>query len=739
VKEARTNNSTESGKTNFRRLEKREWWLWMATIMVTLLLTLGVVSFIVPELRAGRNTFSWSLFPQAIRGLVGLVLLFDVYAVYQQVQIHYVRRKMLEGEELFRLISENAADMIAVVGTDGRRIYNSLSYQKVLGYSSEELQKSSSLEQVHPEDRDRVMKAAAEARRTGIGQTITYRILHKDGTWLVFESTASVIFDATGVPEKLVIVNRDITERLRASEALRRSESGFRTVVEDAPYGIYRADSDGRFQQVNPALQAMLGYSSAEELSAVSLETGIFRDAAEFRKANESFASGDESTDVEVGWKKKDGAPLTVRCSGRKVVDGESVYFDVFAEDITEKRILERQLQMAAKMEAVGRLSGGIAHDFNNLLGVIIGYAQVLKRNLGPASPLFEHSEEIEKAGQRAASLTRQLLAFSRQQILTLSVLDMNALVIDMEKMLPRLLGEDVLVTMTLGTNLGTVKADRTQIEQILMNLAVNARDAMPEGGEIAIETANKEFDLAYVRQHAGAKLGQYVMLSVKDSGCGMDPEIQAHIFEPFFTTKELGKGTGLGLATVYGAVKQSGGYIWLDSAPGKGSSFQIFLPRIQEAATVEMALPASTGGAARTETILLAEDSEPLRKLAKSFLEGRGFKVLPACDGADALHVTERHKGPIHLLVTDVVMPGMNGRVLAERLQAKYRQLKVLYISGYADSFIAGHGVLEAGTFLLHKPFTEEELTGKACEVLDGRKSLDDTKKSEEPQVLQV
>jgi two-component system cell cycle sensor histidine kinase/response regulator CckA len=739
VKETRTDNSAESGKTNFRRLEKREWWLWMATIMVTLLLTLGVVSFIVPELRAGRNTFSWSLFPQAIRGLVGLVLLFDVYAVYQQVQIHYVRRKMLEGEELFRLISENAADMIAVVGTDGRRIYNSLSYQKVLGYSSEELQKSSSLEQVHPDDRDRVMKAAAEARRTGIGQTISYRILHKDGTWLVFESTASVIFDATGVPEKLVIVNRDITERLRASEALRRSESGFRTVVEDAPYRIYRADADGRFQQVNPALQVMLGYSSAEELSGVNLATGIFRDVTEFLKANDLFASGDKSSDVEVGWKKKDGSPLTVRCSGRKVEDGESVCFDVFAEDITEKRILERQLQMAAKMEAVGRLSGGIAHDFNNLLGVIIGYAQVLKRNLGPASPLFEHSKEIEKAGQRAASLTRQLLAFSRQQILTLTVLDMNALVIDMEKMLPRLLGEDVLVTTMLGANLGTVKADRTQIEQILMNLAVNARDAMPEGGEIAIETANKEFDLAYVRQHAGAKLGQYVMLSVTDSGCGMDPEIQAHIFEPFFTTKELGKGTGLGLATVYGAVKQSGGYIWLDSAPGKGASFQIFLPRIQEAATIEMALPTSTGGAARTETILLAEDSEPLRKLAKSFLEGRGFIVLPACDGADALHVTESHTGPIHLLVTDVVMPGMNGRVLAERLQAKYRQLKVLYISGYADSFIAGHGVLEAGTFLLHKPFTEEELTRKACEVIDGRIVDEVAKKSEESHVVQV
>ena len=739
MKESRANKDVRTGKTSFQRLEKREWWLWMATILVTLLLTLGVVSFIVPELRAGKDVFSWSMFPQAIRGLVGLVLLFDVYAIYQQLQIHSVRRNMLEREELFRLISENAADMIAVVGTDGRRIYNSLSYQRVLGYSPEELQKSSSLEQVHPEDRDRVIKAASEARRTGVGQTISYRIRHKDGTWLVFESTASVILGSTGAAEKLVIVNRDVTERLRASEALRRSETGFHKVVEDAPYGIYRADGKGRFVQVNPAMRTMLGYASAEELAEVNVATGVFREAGEFQKANELFASEDNSTGVEVGWKKKDGTPLTVRCSGRNVEDGGSVYFDVFAEDITEKRILERQLQMAAKMEAVGRLSGGIAHDFNNLLGVIIGYAQVLKRSLGPASPLFEHSEEIEKAGQRAASLTRQLLAFSRQQILTLTNLDLNALVLDMQKMLPRLLGEDIAVTTILEPKLGTVKADRTQVEQILMNLAVNARDAMPEGGKLAIETANKEFDAQYVRHHPGAKLGRYVMLSVKDSGCGMDPETQAHIFEPFFTTKELGKGTGLGLATVYGVVKQSGGYIWLDSAPGKGASFQIFLPCVQESVTVAAAAPQEPTSAKRTETILLAEDSEPLRKLAKSFLEGRGFTVLPACDGADALHIAERHSGPIHLLVTDVVMPGMNGRVLAEHLLPKYQRMKVLYISGYTDSFIAGHGVLETGTSLLHKPFTEEELTGKACEVLDSDRNQNLENKPEATLVLKT
>ncbi len=722
-------------KTNFRGLERREWWLWLATVLVTLLLTFGVVSFILPELRADKDMFSWSLFPQAIRGLVAIVLLFDIYAIYQQFQIQNVRRKMLEREELFRLISENAADLIAVVSTDGRRIYNSLSYQRVLGYSPEELQSSSSLEQIHPEDLERVKQAGEEARRTGIGQTIEYRIRHKDGTWLVFESTASVIRNNTGVAEKLVIVNRDISERIRAVEALRRSESSFRAVVENAPYGIYRADSKGRFLQVNPALRNMLGYANSEELTGVTLETGVFRNPTEFQRVNELLANVDDFKDLEVEWKKKDGASLTVRCSGRKVEDEgkDSVYFEVFAEDITEKRILERQLRMAAKMEAVGRLSGGIAHDFNNLLGVIIGYAQVLKRSLGKDSPLFEHAEEVEKAGQRAASLTRQLLAFSRQQILTPTVLDLNALVTDMEKMLPRLIGEDIAVTTVLTPELGTVKADRGQIEQILMNLAVNARDAMPEGGKLGIETGNREFDVQYQRQHAGAKVGSYVMLSVTDSGSGMDAETQAHIFEPFFTTKELGKGTGLGLSMVYGVVKQSNGYIWVDSEIGKGSSFQIYLPRIQEQVTVVASVPTGMQNLSRTETVLLAEDSEPLRKLAKSFLEAHGFKVLSACDGADALRIADGHSGPIHLLVTDVVMPGMNGRVLGERLLSKYRRMKILYISGYTDSFIAGHGVLEQGSFLLHKPFTEEALVQKVCEVLEA-KEADLAQKPAEP-----
>lgn len=578
--------SEEAIQASFRRIERREWHLWLAVILVTLLLTAGLASFLLPTLRTYEDAFSRFSLPLAVRGLLGLVLLFDVYTIYQQLQIHRIRRQLNEREELFRLISENAADMIAVVDMNGRRIYNSLSYEKALGYSLAELNDSPSLEQIHPEDQARVKEAADIALRTGVGQSLEYRIRHKNGAWRVLESTASVIRNSEGMPEKLVIVNRDITERKRAVDALRRSEINFRSAVEDAPYGIYRASPTGQFLLVNPALQKMLGYDSHTELLQANLATDICGNPAEHQRLNDHILLEEAFKETEVGWRRKDGTPIKVRCSGRPVKDetGGLAYFEVFAEDVTERHVLERQLQMAQKMEAVGRLSGGIAHDFNNLLGVIIGYSQVLKRALGPDSPLHEHAEEVEKAGQRAASLTRQLLAFSRQQVLEPSVLDINTLVLDTEKMLRRLIGEDIALTTKLDPVLGRVKADPSQIEQIIMNLAVNARDAMPEGGKLAVETANIVFDQAYTRQHPGSRPGAYVMLAVNDTGTGMDAETQSHIFEPFFTTKERGKGTGLGLATVYGVVKQSGGYIWVDSEVGKGTSFKIYLPRIEEA-----------------------------------------------------------------------------------------------------------------------------------------------------------
>jgi len=722
--------SVDTVRNSRRRIERKEWRLWAVAIIVTLVLLVGLMAFILPGLGLRKDFGSIVRLPPEVLGLVALVLIFDIYTIYQQLQIHRMRNRLAEREELFRLISENAADMLAVVDMDGKRIYNSHAYQKILGYSPKELQNSSALDQIHPEDRARVQEATAEARRTGAGQNLEYRIRHKDGTWRVLESTSSVIRNAEGVPEKLVIVNRDITERKRASEALRLSELSFRSVIENAPYGIYRAHPDGTLLLVNPALQRMLGYASQKELLQVNLATNVHRDPLEHQKSNDLFANQKDFTDVELEWKHKDGKPVKVRCTGRFVkAPGENGgasgdYFEVFAEDLNEKRVLERQLRVAQKMEAIGRLSGGIAHDFNNILGVIIGYSQVLKGLLPSASPLIEHAEEIEKAGQRAASLTRQLLAFSRQQVLAPAVLNVNSLISEMQKMLARVIGEDIELSVALDPEIGRVKADQGQIEQVLMNLAVNARDALPQGGNVAITTANARLDEAYAAHHPGSKVGDYVKLSVTDTGTGIDAETLGHIFEPFFTTKERGKGTGLGLATVYGVVKQSGGYIWVNSAIGRGTSFEIYLPvylpNINDVVRVAEPARPAVNQFRGTETVLLVEDADALRKLTQMQLEQNGYHVLTAANGAEALHLVEQRPQRIDLVLTDVIMPGMNGRTLGERLRVLLPELKVLYMSGYTDSMLVDNGALADGTHLLHKPFSEDSLIRKLREMLD-------------------
>jgi PAS domain S-box-containing protein len=710
-------------RSDFRRLERREWWLWAVAGVISLLLTMGLASFLLPG-HINQEFRAINVMPPVLRGLIGLVFLFDLYTIYQHLLIYRIRRRLVEREELFNLISENAADMIAVVDMDGNQLFNSASHERVLGYSAEELRTSSSSEQIHPQDRERVANAAAEAQRSGVGKTLEYRLRHKNGTWLFVESTSNVILDSEGKSEKLLIVNRNITERKTAEEALRRSEADFRSVVEDAPYGIYRASLSGQFLQTNPAMRKMLGYDSAQQRQGKDLPTDIFLHAAEYQRLTELLMRSEEMKDAEIEWKRLDGTPITLRCSGRRV-DGENdlpAYFEVFAEDVTEKRVLEKQLRMAQKMEAIGRLSGGIAHDFNNHLGVIIGYSRVLQKALKERNaPLCEHASEIEKAGQRAASLTKQLLAFSRQQVLTPVVLSLNSLALDMESMLPRLLGEDIQVSFALEPALQSVKADPSQIEQVIMNLAVNSRDAMPVGGKLKILTANVEMDQAYTRSHPGSRIGKYVLLSVTDTGMGMDPGTLTHIFEPFFTTKDVGQGTGLGLATVYGIVKQSNGYIWVDSTLGKGTSFEIYLPRHDGEAVVQAPKPEGGERLRGSETILLVEDAEPLRRLSQTFLEAAGFRVWSAGSGEEALEVAARSGVHLDLLLSDVVMPGMNGRALAEQLLPRQRGMKVLYMSGYTDAFIAAHGVLEPGTYLVQKPFTEEELIRKAREVLDG------------------
>jgi PAS domain S-box-containing protein len=692
---------------------------------LTLCLTAGLVSFLWPQLAGRRDEISWFHAAQGVRGLVAVVVLFFIHTVFQRRQIQRVRRELFRHEELFRLISDNATDMIAVVDLGGRHLYHSASYENVLGYTAEELKDGQTTEQIHREDVDRVEAANERAWNTGGAQTVEYRFRHKTGTWLTLESTTNLIGDLRGQPKQLVIVTRDITERKLAQEARRLSDAGFRSVVEDAPYGIYRSNSEGQLLRANPALQKMLGYESTADLLKVNLEREIFRTAGDFRRLNAVLDSAEEFKDVEAEWVRKDGTPITVKCSGRRFVwdGGKPACYEMFVEDITDKRILERQLRMAGKMEAIGRLSGGIAHDFNNLLGVIIGYSELLKRALGPGNALTGHAVEIEKAGDRAAGLTRQLLAFSRQQILSPTVVNLNDLVADMEKMLDRVIGEDIRVTITLDPKLCAVRADRNQIEQVILNLAVNARDAMPEGGRLRIDTRNERLDEGYVRLHAGAKAGEYVCLSVSDTGTGMDAATLAHIFEPFFTTKEMGKGTGLGLATVYGIVKQSGGYVWVESEPGRGACFQIYLPRIAEVAERAAEGEVREGNLRGTETILLVEDAESLRSLAANFLRAHGFTVLAAPHAEHAVEIAAANAGRIQMLVTDVIMPGQNGRVLAERLVAAYPAMKVLYISGYTDAFIAGHGVLGPDCHLLNKPFTAQALVRKVREVLDEKK----------------
>jgi CheY-like chemotaxis protein len=380
---------------------------------------------------------------------------------------------------------------------------------------------------------------------------------------------------------------------------------------------------------------------------------------------------------------------------------------------------LEAQLRQAQKMEAVGQLAGGIAHDFNNLLGVIIGWSEVFEERLSQSDPLRPKAEQIKKAGQRAAALTRQLLAFSRKQVLEPKILDLNTVVTDTLKMLQRLIGDDIELATIPALELGRVKADQGQIGQVIMNLAVNARDAMPQGGKLTMTIANAEMDDVSIRQHPGAVPGSYVKLAVSDTGCGMDHETQARIFEPFFTTKELGKGTGLGLSTVYGIVKQSGGYISVYSELGRGTTFKIYLPRIEQSVTQGAFSKNIKEPVRGWEIILLVEDAPSLRELARELLEDNGYTVLEAGNGADAIQVAERYGKTIHLLLTDVVMPGMDGGKLAERMTHSHPGIKVLYMSGYTDDAIVHHGVLDSGVALLQKPFTRESLTRKVRDVL--------------------
>jgi PAS domain S-box-containing protein len=507
----------------------------------------------------------------------------------------------------------------------------------------------------------------------------------------------------------------------RNEEALRSSEARYRSLVQSAVYGIYLSSIDDKFMDVNPALVSMLGYDHAEELLALTLARDVFVNAEEHARMIRQYHQSQRVESVEVKWRRKDGRQITVRLSGRAVVEhhGHAPVFEMIAEDVTERLAIEEQLRQSQRMEAVGRLGGGIAHDFNNLLTVIRGNTELLLEEVTTAH-LRAEVDEIRKAADRATELTTQLLAFSRQQVLAPKVFELDAVIANMEGFLRRLLGEDVELSTRSQPDLGRVKADPGQIEQVIMNLAVNARDAMPQGGKLSIELENIPLDEKYAREHRDVAPGNYVRMCVTDSGVGMDATTCSRIFEPFFTTKPAGQGTGLGLSTVYGIVQQSGGHIRVDSNIGRGTMFEIYLPQVTEPAAKLVQRPADQQTPRGTEVILLVEDEDGVRELVKQILLRHGYKVIAAAEGEEALRICANTSERPDLLLTDVVLKSMNGGELAQLLLSKYPLLRVLYMSGYSDDAVEHRGVFSDNSAFLQKPFSTRALMQKIREVLD-------------------
>ena len=637
----------------------------------------------------------------------------------EQARAEEARR---QGEERFRALIEHGADAVALVAPDGTLLFASHSIERLLGFAPAELVGHPGFERVHPDDVPRVHAALRDIVATpGTPAGLELRWRHKDGSWRHIDAVA---VDRLAEPAVgAIVVNfRDVSERRKAEAALRESEERYRTLVEGVRDIIFALSPEGTLASLNPAFETITGWRREEwvgqpferlvhpEDLPLALELlgrvvrGELRPASQFRvrTAKGDFRVGEFSATPQL----HEGRLVGILGIGR---------------DVTERVQLEQQLRQAQKMEAVGRLAGGIAHDFNNILTAITGYADLLLEDLGPTDPRRQDADEIHKAAERAAGLTRQLLAFSRQQVLQPTVLEVNNLVSDLEKMLRRLLGEDVELSTRLAPTTGRVKADPGQLEQVIMNLAVNARDAMPNGGKLTLETGNVELDEVYATDHYPARAGPFVLLAVSDTGIGMSDETQAHMFEPFFTTKEKGKGTGLGLATVYGIIKQSGGFIWVYSEVGHGTTFKLYLPRVEELA--ERASEPAQGPARAahgTETVLVVEDEAPVRSVARQVLERHGYTVLEAPSAEAALDLATRYSGTIHLLLTDVVMPGLNGRELASRLADLRPDARVIFMSGYTDDAVTRHGVLEPGSAYVQKPFTPDAIARRVREVLD-------------------
>ncbi len=650
---------------------------------------------------------------------------------------------------------ELSADLFCITGFDGYFRALNQSWEESLGFAREALLKTRWLELVHPEDRELSLAETSRIIKSASSVSLENRYRRKDGSYRSF------VWNAKSFPDQRLIyaVGRDITGRKHAEAALQHeqqerstqerneelarnnaimlgeigrcrqmekslleTQEKYRSIFENAVEGIFQSTPDGTYISVNPALARIKGYDSPAELIVAVGDIG--RQSYVDAQRRLEFKSQLEEHGVVNGFEyevfRKDGKRVWLSTNARAVRDshGSVIYYEGTVEDITQRKRLEEQLRLVHKMEAVGQLAGGIAHDFNNLLGVILGHGELLLEKLDETSPLRNHAEQINRASTSGSALIAQLLAFSRQQVLQPVVLDLNTVVRNVTKMLGSVIGENIAITTSLDPELGSIKADAGQMEQVLVNLLVNARDAMPDGGMLRIETANvRGQDTSSSCDSEPA--GPLVSLTVSDTGTGMDSETRSHIFEPFFTTKVRGKGTGLGLATVYGVVKQSGGSICVCSEPDHGTTFTLFFPRASNANPAIHQVASVEDASQGSETILLVEDDTALREIILTFLTNRGYTVLEAANGPQAQSVANRFRNPIHLLLSDVVMPGMGGPQMARHLKSHHPEMKLLYMSGYSD-FADSTQVQWQGKPLLQKPFTQQDLLRKVREILE-------------------
>ncbi|HLK32429.1 MAG TPA: response regulator [Terriglobales bacterium] len=633
-----------------------------------------------------------------------------------QSRLKQAQAELRLREERFRALVENAFDATVLMNGQGTILWASNSSQRVLGLSPQQLIGSDGLELLDGDQPGAAQQVWDDLlRRPAAPVQLAFR--HKNNEWRDIEGVGSNWLGQSAVGA-IVFNFRDVTERRRAEEKLRKLFSA----VEQAADGVVITDCEGSIQYVNPAFETLTGYPREEVLGRNPrlLKSGM-QDGHFYQDMWAAILRGEVFRGVLIN-RKKSGELYYAEKTITPVRDptGRITHFISNDRDITERRKLEEQLAQVQKMDAIGQLAGGVAHDFNNLLMVISSYAELMLDATAADSPLRHHGEEILKAARRAADLTRQLLTFSRKQLQALRVLNLNSVLQEICRTLPRLIGEDIQLSFKPGQDLWPVKADPVQLEQIVMNLATNARDAMPHGGQLSIETGNIELDEAYCRTHPEATPGEYVQLTVSDCGVGIEPAILPHIFEPFFTTKEKGKGTGLGLATIYGIVKQSAGHITVRSEKGTGTTFQVFLPRATAAAADSYRSARSGQALAGQETVLLVEDEQAVRDSEREYLERQGYTVIVAANGAEALEQAHSCGRTIHLLVTDVVMPKMSGGELGQKLAAQMPHLKVLYVSGYAENTVLQHGLAELGSCFLQKPFTLKALAAKIREVLE-------------------